>query len=185
MGLSILVCTGLSLIALIGCTFIFFVELLDDVTSSAYIQPTGIAFFESTGGWDYRRIALIEPYQLVSIDKKTWSLSTTEKYNVTSTASVTGKYKLFRTLNDAKKLKFDVVDKKFIVIYASKTWLGEEWASEVWVVIIPAKNVEIAFINQVEFLTYLEQQGINQVNLTHPEVLYRELVKKGRLDWYP
>jgi hypothetical protein len=38
------------------------------------VQPTGAAFFESTGGWDYKRIPLIEPYEAVSVYKETWTI---------------------------------------------------------------------------------------------------------------
>ncbi len=185
-GISILGFIGLTLaVILVLCVLASFVQLLDDVTSSANVQPTGVAFFESSGGWDYRRIALIEPYQAVSIDRKTWLVYQAEKYSVTPTIRVTAGDELSETLAYVTNLKLDVIDKRFIVAYAPNTWLDGERVNEVWVVIIPKKNIEKGFTNEEEFLAYLDDQGIDYPNLTDANELYKELGNKGYLIWYP
>lgn len=175
-SISILGFIGLILaVILVLCVFVSFIQLLDDVTSSANVQPTGVAFFESSGGWDYRRIALIEPYQAVSIDRKTWTLGLER-----DELSVR-----YQTLVNITNLKLDVIDKRFIVAYAPNTWLDGEQVNEVWVVIIPEENIEKAFTNEEEFLTYLKHRGIDQPNLIDANELYKELGNKGYLEWFP
>ena len=70
------VCLDGVTVAAVAMLFVFSscTAFLDDVTDSADVQPTGVAFFESAGGWDYRRIPLIEPYQAITTDKKTWTI---------------------------------------------------------------------------------------------------------------
>lgn len=178
--------TGLTLVVIaVLCIFVSFVQLLGDVTGSAHVQPTGVAFFKSTGGWDYRRIALIEPYQAVSINGKTWSIYQAEKYSATPTVRVTARDELSQTLADVTNLRLDVIDKRFIVAYAPNTWLGEEHVNEVWVVIIPEENIKRGFTIKEEFLAYLNEKGIEQANLTDANELYEELANKGYLKWFP
>lgn len=177
---------GLTLVLiLLLCIFVSFVQLLGDVTSSPNIQPTGVAFFKSTGGWDYKRIALIEPYQAVSIDRKTWSIYRAVRYGATPTIHVTGGDELSQTLAYVTNLKLNVIDKRFIVAYAPNTWLGEERVNEVWVVIIPEENINKGFTDKKEFLAYLDDKGIDQPNLTDANELYKELANKGYLEWFP
>lgn len=174
--ISILGLLGLTVAVILAlCVFGSFIQLLGDVTSSANVQPTGVAFFESTGGWDYRRIALIEPYQAVSIDRKTWTIGLQR-----DELSVR-----YQTLAYITNLKLDVIDKKFIVAYAPNTWLDGERVNEVWVVIIPKENIEKAFTNEEEFLAYLDDKGVDQPNLTDANELYKELGNKGYLEWFP
>jgi hypothetical protein len=185
-SISILGIIGLTLVVILAlCVLVFFVQLLGDVTGSANVQPTGVAFFKSTGGWDYRRIALIEPYQAVSIDGKTWSIYRAEKYGATPTIRVTGGDELSQTLAYVTNLKLDVIDKRFIVAYAPNTWLGEEQVNEVWVVIIPEENIKKGFTHREEFLAYLDDKGIDQPNLTDANELYKELANKSYLEWFP
>ena len=116
---SILGLLGLTVAVILAlCVFGSFIQLLGDVTSSANVQPTGVAFFESTGGWDYRRIALIEPYQAVSIDRKTWTIGLQR-----DELSVR-----YQTLAYITNLKLDVIDKtiplrnhkRFLIIDATR-----------------------------------------------------------------
>jgi hypothetical protein len=147
------------------------VQLLDDVTGSADIQPTGEAFFESTGGWDYGRIALIEPYQAVSVDDKTWSINL-------RTRSIQYQYTVTVT-------KLDVIDRKAIVTYAPNATLAGEQAAHVWFVIIPSENVERGFTDKADFSAYLTHSGIPAPNLTAANAVYQDLLANGSLPWFP
>jgi len=151
--------------------FQFLVRMLDDVTGSADAQPTGLAFFEATGGWDYRRIALIEPYQDVSLDKETWAIGL--------------KTNSIRYQPSIRITKLDVVNNRFIITYAPDASLGGERVNELWFVIIPEEKLEKGFTKHEEFLTYLRDKGINNSNLSDVNELYSELVNKGYLEWFP
>jgi hypothetical protein len=164
--ISVIVVSMLALFVFRSC-----VAFLDDVTRSSDAQPTGVAFFESGGGWDYRRIPLIEPYQAISSDKETWTIDL-------RTDSIRYQYSIGPT-------KLDVVNDKFIIIYALNAALGGERFNEVWFVIIPEENNEIGFTKEEEFLTYLEDKGIANPNLTDVNKLYDEFVNKGYLEWFP
>ena len=144
---------------------------VDDLTDSADIQPTGVAFFESTGGWDYRRIPLIEPYQAVSSDKKTWTIDL-------KTDSIRYQYSVSST-------KLDVINDRFIITYAPNAALRGERFNEVWFVIVPEENIEKGFAKEEEFSAYLKDNGIDNPNLTDANKLYEELVTNGYLEWFP
>jgi len=147
------------------------VAFLDNVTSSWDIQSTGVGFFESTGGWDYRRIALIEPYQAVSVDKEMWGVDL--------------KTDSFRYQTSVRATKLDVIDTRFIVTYSSNTTLEGKWVDELWFVIIPEESIEVGFTEEEKFLTYLKDNGIDNPNLTDVNELYEELINKGYLEWFP
>jgi hypothetical protein len=148
----------------------FFIRFFDEVTSSIDNQPTGDAFFESTGGWDYKRIPLIEPYQAINtndlwlIDLETGSI------RHQSTVGVT---------------KLDIIDNKYIVTYGTdELYAGKEY-DEVWFIIIPDENIEQGFTDEEEFFTYLKDNDIDEPNFRDLDVLYRELADRGYLEWFP
>jgi hypothetical protein len=134
--------------------------------------PTGVAFFESTGGWDYSRMALIEPYQARSVDNKTWSIGLRTD-SIRYQGSV------------GKITKLNVIDKRLIVTYSLDTVLGGERVDELWFIIIPEENIEKGFLTEESFLAYLGDEGIDSPNLTDVNELYEELVNKGYLEWFP
>jgi hypothetical protein len=138
----------------------------------ADVEPTGVAFFESTGGWDYRRIPLIEPYEAVNIVKETWGIGLE-----------TDSIRYQPSVSDITKL--DVVNSKFILTYSLNTALEGERVDELWFIIIPEENIERGFTKEEDFLTYLKDKGIDHPNLTDVSELYDELVNKGYLEWFP
>ena len=165
-----LVCITVVLVFMLGISM-FFVQLLDEVTRSWDEQPTGVGFFESGGGWDYRRIALIEPYEARSIDKETWLIGS----KVDST----------RYQSSILVTELDVVEGRYIITYAPDALLGGEQFADVWFVIIPEENVEEGFSTEESFLAYLEDRGIERPDLIDVNQLYQEFVDKGYLEWFP
>jgi hypothetical protein len=166
-GLTCVIIASVSILSAIRAC----VPFLDDLTGSPKMQPTGVAFFESTGGWDYRRIGLIEPYQAVSIDKETWRIdletdSTRHQFSVAAE-------------------KLDVVDGRFIIVYSANTIFEGERVDELWFIIIPDQRIEKGFTEEEEFLTYLNGKGIDDPNLRDVNELYTELINKGYLEWFP
>jgi hypothetical protein len=164
--ISVIVVSTLALFVFQACTF-----LLYDVIKSPDVQPTGVAFFESGGGWDYIRIPLIEPYQALSADEKTWSISLkTDSYRYQFSIDIS---------------ELDVINSRFIATYCANCTLDGVQVDERWFIIIPEENIEIGFTKEEEFLTYLEDKGIDNPNLTDVNELYDEFVDKGYLEWFP
>jgi hypothetical protein len=149
----------------------FSLQILDEVTASWDTQPTGTGFFESGGGWDYRRIALIEPYQAINSNRQTWRINT-------KTDSIEFQISIVVT-------KLDVVNNRFIITYAPDAPLGGKRVNELWFVIIPDENIEKGFSNEEEFLAYLAEKNISTPNLRDIDELYEELRRKGYLEWFP
>jgi hypothetical protein len=154
-----------------GCGLWSFIQVLDEVTKPIDDYPTGIGFFDSTGGWDYRRMALIEPYDATNTNKYApWAIGL-------KTIPPSG--------SAAEATKLNVIDKKYIIAYAPDSVLNYERVEEVWFVIIPAENIEQGFATEAEFLAYLSYRGVEQPELRDVEELYQELLKNGYLDWFP
>jgi len=170
-SLSVIGIIGLTAtVALIACGLWYFIQVLDEVTKPIDDYPTGIGFFASTGGWDYRRMALIEPYDAKNTNNDGPWLIGLETITPSSSAEAT---------------KLNVIDKKYIIAYAPDSVLNYERVEEVWFVIIPAENIEQGFATEAEFLAYLSYRGVEQPELRDVEELYQELLKNGYLDWFP
>lgn len=150
------------------------VAFVDYLTISEDVQPGGDAYFESYGGWDYSRIALVEPYSATSIDKdqKIWNVQLSPK-------SV-------RSMPQVWVSKMDVIDQQVILLYAAgeHPFRGDDTRDE-WYVIIPSQNIEKQFFNEQDFMSYLGTKGITKINMRDGQDLFQELVAKGCLEWYP
>ena len=170
-SLSVIGVIGLTTAAaLIGCGLWYFIQVLDEMTKPIDDYPTGVGFFDSTGGWDYRRMALIEPYDAMNTNNDGPWLIGLETITPGSSAEAT---------------KLNVIDKKYIIAYAPDSVLNYERVEEVWFVIIPAENFEQGFATEAEFLAYLSYRGVEQPEIRDVEELFQELLKNGYLDWFP
>jgi len=146
--------------------FLCFVSLIDEITRPIYPQPTGTAFFDSTGVWDIDRIALIEPYDATSTGGGLW---------------------LIGPLGGVSATQFDVIDKKVIVAYNSGRFaiLNGERVKEVWFVIIAEEGTKHTFTSQDDLFAFLDENGIDRPNLRYGDDIYEELIEQGTLEWYP
>ncbi len=144
--------------------FLCLVNLLDEMTKPIYPQPTGRAFFDSTGVWDIDRIALIEPYDATHTGGDLWYISP-----------------------GGPATKLDVIDKKVIVTYLTGpyAYLNDEKVKEVWVVIIAEQGTEHYFTSEDDLFAFLDENGIDRPNLRDIDDIYEELIEQGTLEWYP
>jgi hypothetical protein len=131
---------------------------IGEQTESISDQPTGDDFFESYGGNDFRRFALVEPYHAVSLDRKRWSIIAANgeggpQYPMTSV---------------------DVINQQMIV-FDSPNGLA---------VIIPSENLTLA-LGDMDLQAFLQERGVRQATLRDPAELMQELEDKGCLEWYP
>ncbi len=150
----------------------FFIRLLDDATKSYDVQPVGTSFFDDKGGQDYRRMALIQPYQAISINKDTWRIELK-----------TNSIRYQDSIHDITMLT--VLDDGTIITYAFDTLFGGEPVKELWFIIIPTEGVERGFTTDEEFTTYLKEKGIENQNLIDANLLYDELLNDEQPSWFP
>ncbi len=176
LGVAAVMLTGLFCIAAFGLlasvAWWFGTGLPKIATDASHEQPSATAFFESPGGLDYKRIALIAPYQAIDIGDGRWSV-----------ALQTDSIRYYDSVNDITKL--NVISGTVIVTYSSDTLFAGEHVSELWFVIIPGLNVERGFTERDEFLDYLKSMGIDDPGLVSASALYEELVNQGYLEWFP
>ncbi len=145
--------------------FLCLVDLMNEVTSPIHPQPTGRAFFDSTGVWDIDRIALIEPYDATSTGGGLWHI----------------------TPIGGKATQFDVIDKKVIVAYLTGRFasLNGERVKEVWFVLLTEQGTKHNFTNEDDLFAFLDENGIDRPNLRDGDDIYEELIEQGTLEWYP
>lgn len=167
----VLICLCCLIFSLFAVTFL--AQLFDRVTASPYDLPGQEAFYTSTGGADYRRIALIEPYQAISIDNKTWSIKL-----------ITSEIRYQPSVNDIEEIA--VIDQKYIITHSLSTSYSGNRVNELWFVIVPATKVEKGFVSQTELLTFL-QFDVNTITskLSPTNDLYAKLLQQGYLEWFP
>ena len=174
-------CLGLIFIFVVACGAISFftgrfalrsaTTFLDELTESASSQPSGAGFYESTGGWDFVRIPLIEPYQAIGVNGS-WGI---ELFIDDIVLDYTGEITALN-ITDNGIILAEALDGRF---YA-RTLEGP-----IWYVVIPDQNIEIQFEDKEEFETYLSSLGITSYELHDVVELHREFVDRGRLDWFP
>lgn len=164
---------GLSLLAIVAVVGVqFFVTLLDEVTASTDIPPDSPAFYQDPGGWDFRRIPLIAPYQALSIDDQTW-------YVELKTNAIRYQYSAGAIDQIA------VVDQTLIVLHSATTPANATTPTERWTVIVPAEAYEQSFTDPQAFLDYLAVVGAPELHWASPEQLYATFVETGYLEWFP
>jgi hypothetical protein len=147
--------------------------ILDSITRSPESWPPSETFYTSIGGSDYRRMALIEPYYALSIDKTSWSIEL-----------LTDSIRYQPSVNDIRSLA--VMDRRYIVTYSTDTLYAGSRVSELWFVIAPEKRIERGFISQADLLAWLEAEaGIRFIWLSDANALYTTLIEQGSLPWFP
>ncbi|HTK03387.1 MAG TPA: hypothetical protein VL401_01295, partial [Alphaproteobacteria bacterium] len=150
----------------------FVVQFLDNATSSSNLSPDDKSFFTSMGGLDYRRIALIKPYQATSIDKNTWSIEL-----------FTNSVRYQTSINNIEDIA--VINQKYIVTHSPNTLYAGNRVKELWFVITPETKIEKGFVDQDELQKYLKSENIPTPEFVKVNDLYSKLVKQGYLEWFP
>lgn len=135
-------------------------------------------FYRSTGGFDYIRIPLIEPYEAINFDEKfKWYL------DLDVSPGGDGVYVL--AIKDIKKF---AIENRAIFIYTeypeeSASGLGEPVLH--WFVLLPDQNSEKGFARERDFQKYLEDTRMQDLNWVDPNDVYRQFNETGCLDWIP
>lgn len=132
------------------------------------------SFFQSKGGFDSRRIALLAPYEAISINGKTWDI----QLQLNSIA-----YQDWIT--DISHL--DVIDCQFIVSVSHNSFFSGNRVEEVWFFISPNENIELGFEDQNQIKEFLYNKQIDHDLSTILDVneLYEKMLNNESIHWYP
>jgi hypothetical protein len=126
-------------------------------------------FYERSGGWDYARIPLKKPYELMKLKNgNTWDINLHAMTLQSSISNVMG---------------VNVIDGIIVIHSTKKTILRGSEVSEAWFVIIPEKEIEKGFDNQNDFTAYASSVGIKEIKFYSPDIVYQSFMKKWPIDW--
>ncbi len=139
-------------------------------------------FYNDIGAYPSSRLPLIKPYELYSKEGEPWSLDL-----------FTGLWSpppddtfLYSSVRDVRKIS---VENGLIMVYSPHVHEQVEQNTRKyffhWFVVIPDKEIEIGFNNEDEFLKYIQQFGIQELDWREPNDIYDEYVETECLDWIP
>ena len=134
-------------------------------------------FYVSSGDWDFLRLPLIEPYEIIKVDE---SLGWTMDLFI---APVEENY--YRSV---KKIEEIAIEKDIIFIHSSYIESSAEVLGKdvlFWFVIVPEAGIEKGFETEEEFLDYTQEIGIDTINWFDPLTAFQQFEKTGCLDWIP
>lgn len=134
-------------------------------------------FYTENSGYDYIRLPLVKPYELISLDKgNIWGLEGQPKP------------KLIKEDNTAFGIKKIEVKSGIILCYCEgHTMVGGEKFDRAWYVFIPEQNINKGFATEQEFITYLQTKGIQKepIEWDTPEKLFEQFSNTHCLPWIP
>lgn len=135
-------------------------------------------FYRSTGGNDFLRIPLIQPYDAIRGDENhgwTIDLQVSPSKEATYYISIKGVEKI-------------AIEKGVILVYTPYSEESAEGLGEkvfYWFVLMPGKNTEKGFSNEQDFLIFIRDNGVQDPKWLDPDVLFQQFDKTGCLDWIP
>lgn len=127
------------------------------------------SFYDRSGGWDYARIPLRKPYELMKLkNNSVWSMNLHAMTLQSSISNITG---------------VNVIDDVIIIHSSKNTFLRGSEVPEAWFVIIPGRGVEMGFDKEEGFNTYMSSMNVKEVKLHDPDVVYESFKKKWPINW--
>jgi hypothetical protein len=136
-------------------------------------------FYKDDGWWDHLRFPLIKPYYAILIkDEYGWSIP------LEGSPSDRDFY-YYIQINDVQKI---AVENGVIMFYTPTIQKVDESVGQkalFWFVVIPDQNAEMGFDQEEDFLTYIQQLGIQDPSWQEPDDILQEYEKTRCLDWIP
>lgn len=126
-------------------------------------------FYSSNCGYDCIRVPLLKPYYLGSttgVDGE-WNLS-----GIPSKGSIDVSY-------------ICVLDSIIVSYYFNKYIVLPENRDTTWYVHIPSTGQEYRFSSEKEFHNQVVKFSKHEVKFDTPSSLYKQLIDKGYLEWFP
>ena len=128
------------------------------------------SFYSSSCGYDCKKIPLIRPLYLGG------------------TTGVEGEWNLSGFIEKKGSIpvtSINVLDSIIISYYFDKYIVIPENRDTTWYIHVPSKKIEYKFSSEVEFYEQVRKFTDKQIEFIEVPILYKELVKKGYLDWFP
>ena len=126
-------------------------------------------FYERSGGWDYARIPLKKPYELMKLKNRPgWDMNLHAMTLQSSISNVTG---------------VNIIEGLIVLHSSGNTFLRGVEVPQAWFVIIPEKEIEKGFDKKEEFTSYLTSMSINRPEFHNPDSVYQSFIKKWPIDW--
>ena len=151
--------------------------LLSGCDTVSYYQQD--PFYRNSSEWDHLRFPLIKPYYAIYI---------TDEYGwvIPFEGSPLGRdFYYYTSVANVQKIS---VENNIIMIYTPVTNPVDEGLGEkvlYWFVIIPEQNIEMGFDQENDFLTYIQQFGIQTPFWREPDDILSEYDQTRCLDWIP
>ena len=135
-------------------------------------------FYISSGGFDFLRLPLIEPYEVIKPDEgNEWFLD----LHLPPSEEVS----YYIVINEVEKI---AIENETILVYTSYIKENAEAMGHkelFWFVIVPEAGIEKGFETEEEFLDYTQEIGIDTINWFDPLTAFKQFEKTGCLDWFP
>jgi hypothetical protein len=134
-------------------------------------------FYSSYEDWDLIRFPLIKPYAA-------WKLQQNDWWGV----SIPFRNPGFFYSDGVPYVQKIAVENDVIMVYTPyEPEVSENLRDEVfyWFVFVPTTDIQIGFNNEDDFLTYIQEYGISEVDWQSPDALFQRFRETGCLEWIP
>ena len=137
-------------------------------------------FYQEGSEWDHLQFPLIKPYYAIYIAHSKFGWGIPLMADPPSEATY-----YYYQLHEVQKI---AVENDVIMVYTPyEENVDKSQGQKVlyWFVFVPAKNIEMGFDKEAEFLTYLKQYNIQQPLWQKPGNLSQQFDETGCLKWIP
>ena len=134
-------------------------------------------FFHSRGEWDNLQFPLIKPYEAVKLDGiEGWGINL--PFEPSSSL-------LYGGVGYVEKIA--IVGNVIMVYTPYDPGFSETMQDRIayWFVLIPDEHVQVGFKGEEDFLEYILEYGIHEVDWEGPEGIFQRFTDTGCLDWIP
>ncbi|MEA3495117.1 MAG: hypothetical protein U9R42_03680 [Bacteroidota bacterium] len=146
----------------------FFCLLVAVLLFSSCRDGNNDSFYSKSCGYDCKKIPLIKPFYLGGTNgvEGLWYLTNANKDGIVVTS-------------------VNVIGSIIVSYYFDKYIVVPENQDTTWYIHIPAQEQEYKFSSEQKFYEKVSKLTDKQVEFIEIPILYKELVKKGYLDWFP
>lgn len=137
-------------------------------------------FYARAGGWDWKRLPLLDPYEIRLIDPEIERNSWLFEFKATSLLG-TQQVKKVAVADSIIYLRCGSIN----ALDGDTTDIGTRRSGSAWFVIDVAKKTEVGFPEEAEYLAYLESHRYPQPRWLDLDSLHETFGKNKKLPWQP
>ena len=127
-------------------------------------------FYSRTGGWDYTRMPLIKPYELINLSDE-WLLGTFEEGSTKPTR-----------IYGIQQIS---INQDYSLFLCEQSDFSETTLQKKWCVLEMSTAKEVCFSSEKEFNDYVESKKIPQPTWINAEIAFKQFLESGYLPWMP